>query len=84
MAITQVVRANGHHPGGERENDGPEAAAAAVGHSHLVALIPASSMLARATTRMILAAQSVYASGRTSIAFAGQTIKITLGLPVGW
>jgi len=36
--------------GGERENDGPEAAAAAVGHSHLLALILASSMLARATT----------------------------------
>lgn len=27
-----------------------------VGHNHLIALIPASSMLARATTRMILAA----------------------------
>jgi len=66
----------------DRENDGPEAAAPAVGQSRLLVL--ASSMLARATTRMILAAQSVYASGRTSIAFAGQTIKITLGLPVGW
>jgi hypothetical protein len=39
-------------------------------------------MLARATTRMILAAQSAYASGRTGVAFAGQTIMITLGLPV--
>ena len=52
------------------------------GHSHLLALILASSMLARATTRMILAAQSAYASGRTGVAFAGQTIMITLGLPV--
>jgi hypothetical protein len=45
-------------------------------------LILAISMLARATTRMILAAQSAYASGRTGVAFAGQTIMITLGLLV--
>jgi hypothetical protein len=35
----------------DRENDGPEAAAPAVGQSRLLVL--ASSMLARATTRMI-------------------------------
>ena len=36
----------------------------AVGHNHLVALCPACSMLAPATTRIILAA-ATYASGRT-------------------
>ena len=70
------------HLGSERENDGPEAAATAVGHSHLLALILASLMLARATKRMILASQSAYTPGRAGVAFAGQTIMITLGLPV--
>jgi hypothetical protein len=36
----------------------------AVGHNHLVALCPACSMLAPATTRIIWL-QSTYASGRT-------------------
>jgi hypothetical protein len=43
----------------------------------------ASSILARATVRMILAAQSAYISGRTGVALAGQTIMITLGLAAG-
>jgi hypothetical protein len=47
MAITQVVSVR----------RGPEAAAATVGHRHPLALALASSMLARATTRMIMDAQ---------------------------
>jgi hypothetical protein len=31
---------------------------------------------------MILAAQSAYASGRMGVAFAGQTIMVTLGMRV--
>jgi hypothetical protein len=55
MAITQVVSVRTtvqKQPG------------RSVGHNHLAALIPAISMLARATTRTILL-QSAYASGRT-------------------
>jgi hypothetical protein len=44
MAMTQVVSVR---------TTGPEAAGSAVCHSHLVALIPAISMLAWATTRII-------------------------------
>jgi hypothetical protein len=32
---------------------------------------------------MILVAMAAYASGRTGVALPGQTIMITLGLPVG-
>jgi hypothetical protein len=45
----------------------------AVGHNHLVALIPACSMLARATTRIILAAVCV-PSERTA------DCRLTVGL----
>jgi hypothetical protein len=46
---------NGHHPADERETDGPEAAA--VGHSHLLALILASSMRPARLRALILAAE---------------------------
>ena len=40
-------------------------------------------MLARATTRLILA-HSLRMRRGVGVAFAGQTIMITLRLPVGW
>lgn len=43
------------------------------GYSRLLARRRVSSTLPRATTRMILAAQSVYASGRTTIAASSTT-----------
>ena len=47
------------------------------------ALIAASSMLARATTRMILGAQSGYASGRTTVGCGGQTMRTIAGMLFG-
>jgi hypothetical protein len=40
-------------------------------------------MLARATTRMIFAAQSANASGRTTVGCSGQAIRTKAGMSAG-